>query len=223
MKKISCMKELSIFNELSSKELLMVPSFAHKRRYQPGEVLFTEGAEMDAIYLIKSGQIKLSKVFRNGKEITLQMIGSDQILGENALFSDSQHAFTAQVVEEAFVCACTKQEFEQLIGDYPQVGLKIIKALGKKLDQFAKRMDSLTIYDVKGRLVNLFFHLSEEYGIDTSRGVVIDLELTHQNLAEFVGASRVMVTQALSQLDGVVNQKKKFVINEPETLLELIS
>ncbi|SJZ83840.1 CRP/FNR family transcriptional regulator, anaerobic regulatory protein [Selenihalanaerobacter shriftii] len=217
------MRELSIFEGLSNKELLMVPSFAKGRLYEGGEILFNEGEKMEAIYLIKSGQVKLSRLFKNGKEITLQIISSDQVLGENALFSDSEHAFTATVVEDAFICACTKQEFERLIDEYPQVGLKIIKTLGKKLEQFTKRVDSLAMYDVKGRLINLFFHLSEEYGIESSKGVTIDLELTHQDVAEFIGASRVMVTKALSQLEGIIKHNKKFMISEPDSLLSLIS
>jgi len=223
MKNLSCMSQLSIFEGLSNKELLMIPSFAQGRLYEKGEILFNEGEEMEAIYLIKSGQVKLSKVFKNGKEITLQLINNDQVLGENALFSDTTHSFTAKVVEDAFICACTKEEFERVITEYPQVGMKIIKTLGQKLSQLTERVNSLTIYDVKGRLVNLLFHLSEEYGIETSQGVKIDLTLTHQDLAEFIGASRVMVTKALNQLNGIVNQDKKFIINEPDSLLSLIS
>lgn len=218
------MKDLSVFADLSAAESILIPaSIAKGRTYQRNEVLFHEGESAEAIYLIKKGQVKLSRVFKNGKEITLQIVGDDQIIGENLLYGRTEHIFTAEVVQEAFICSCTKEEFRRLVTDYPEIGLKIIKTLSSKLEQLTQRVDSLTTYDVKGRLINLFYQLSQEYGIETKEGVLIDLRLTHQDLAEFIDASRVMVTNTLQEIKGIKKKKRKFLIDNPTSLKKLVN
>ncbi len=77
----------------------------------------------------------------------------------------------------------------------PRVSMKIIQLLGKKLNDYTEQVASIAFRDVKGRIASTLLRLAEEYGVSAPEGIVIDLDLTHQEIGNLVNASRVMVTK----------------------------
>ncbi|NPV28996.1 MAG: Crp/Fnr family transcriptional regulator [Firmicutes bacterium] len=208
MNKVRCMKELAIFATLDVLEREKIGSLAGKRVYRKNEYIFREGDPADTIYLVKYGRVRLFKVARNGKEITLNILKEDDIFGENTFFEDTRHTMNAQALEETFVCSCSKESFALLLKN-PQTALKIIQLLGKKLNYYTEQVASIAFRDVKGRVSATLLRLAVEYGKPSPEGTTIDIELTHQDLANLVNASRVMVTNVLGSLreEGAIAAK----------------
>lgn len=199
MQKINCMKQLAIFSTLDDFERERIGAMAGKKVYRKNQFIFREGEQADTIYLIKSGRVKLFKVSGSGREITLDILREDDILGENTFFEDSDHTMNAQAIEDTFICSCNRESFALLLQN-PQASLKIIQLLGKKLNNYTEQVVSIAFRDVKGRISSTLLRLADEYGKPSTGGTTIDIDLTHQDLANLVNASRVMVTNVLLSL-----------------------
>jgi len=196
----ACMKELSIFAGLSPAEKNRVAELARKRVYEPGEFLFHQGDPADTVYLIKSGRIRLFTVSQDGKDFTLGVLHADEMCGENALFQEGLHPFAAQAIEQSFVCSCSKADFHQLLLQNPSIAVKVIQALGQRLNEYTDQMASLALEDVKSRLRRTMQRLARQYGVPTARGIRLEVPLSQQSLASLVGASRVMVANVLKRM-----------------------
>jgi CRP/FNR family transcriptional regulator len=193
------MKDLDIFSALSHAEREQIGTLALKKIYRKNESIFSQGAEADAIYLIKAGRVRLYKLSEEGKEFTLDYLKAEDIFGEVTFFENAVHTMNAVATEDTFICCCTKELFVKLL-DSPQTALKIIQYLGKKMNEYTEHMSRTAFKDVRGRVLDVLCKLAENYGKQTDTGLTIALGLTHQDIGSLVNASRVMVTNVLGEL-----------------------
>ena len=205
MEKVRCMKELDIFSTLDYEEKEKIGVLAGRKVYRKNEFIFREGDPADTIYLIKYGKVRLYKVSGEGREITLDILKEDDMFGENTFFEDTLHTMSAQAIEDTFICSCKREHFAILLQN-SRVALKIIQLLGKKLNDYTDQVASIAFRDVRGRMAATFLRLAHDYGVSTSEGVVINIDLTHQDIGSLVNASRVMVTKIMGSLrqEGII-------------------
>lgn len=215
------MKELALFATLDFTEREKIGVLAGKKVYRKNEMIFRDEDPAHTIYLIKYGRVKLFKVSEGGKEITLDILKEDDIFGENTFFEENaRHTMNAQAMEDTFICSCNKEHFAILLQN-PQTALKIIQLLGGKLNNYTDKVASIAFQDVKGRISAMLLRLAGEYGKPSSGGTIIDIDLTHQDIASLVNASRVMVTNVLGDLkqEGAIASKgHQFILLSPEKL-----
>lgn len=214
MEKSKCMLDLAIFSTLSPGEKRQVTQLAGKKTYEKGTVIFREGDPADTIYIVKSGRIRLFKGSEGGKEITLDILEVDSIFGENSIFDEQFHTMNAQVLEPSFICTCTKGDFEKMILQNPAAGLRLLKFLGKRLNNYTDQMADMAFHDVKNRLLKTLHRLASNYGKPVNEGLLITIHLTHEDLASLVNASRVMITYTLNKLkeEGLISYNRNFLI-----------
>jgi len=205
MEKVRCMKELDIFSTLDYEEKEKIGVLAGRKVYRKNEFIFREGDPADTIYLIKYGKVRLYKVSGEGREITLDILKEDDMFGENTFFEDTLHTMSAQAIEDTFICSCKREHFAILLQN-SRVALKIIQLLGKKLNDYTDQVASIAFRDVKGRIAAAFLRLANDYGVSSDEGVVINIDLTHQDIGSLVNASRVMVTKIMGSLrqEGII-------------------
>lgn len=220
--KIKCMKDLQLFEALNEEEKEQITQIAQARLYNKGEDIFMEGDPADTIYLVRKGKVLLYKISDGGKEISLDILQEDDIFGENTIFNDVRHTMNAKALEDTFVCTCSNKQLPKLLAN-PMVSLKIIKALGDKLNNYTDQIASMAFQDVKGRIFSTLVRLAKEHGKATSNGIKIDVSLNHQDLANLVNASRVMVTRTLAALkeEGKIGASKQcFYLLDQDSLKE---
>ena len=220
--RIKCMKDLEIFEALSEEEKQAVTKLARGISYRKGDVIFSEGDPADTIYLVRAGRVFLYKISEEGKEITLDILQEDDIFGENTIFEDVNHSMNAKALEDTYVCTCARADFPRLLQN-PMTSLKIIRALGDKLNNYTEQMANMAFKDVKGRVMDTLHRLARDYGLNTPRGVKIDIVLNHQDLANLVNASRVMVTNTVNDLKGegrIAVFQRHFYLLEREVMKE---
>ncbi|MTI85680.1 MAG: Crp/Fnr family transcriptional regulator [Firmicutes bacterium] len=221
MPKIKCMKELTLFATLDISEREKIGVLAGKKVYRKNEIIFKEEDPARTIYLIKYGRVRLFKVSEGGKEITLDILKEDDVFGENTFFEENAlHTMNAQAMEDTFICSCNKEHFSILLQN-PQTALKIIQLLGGKLNNYTDKVASIAFHDVKGRISAMLLRLAGEYGKPSPRGTIIDIDLTHQDMASLVNASRVMVTNVLGDLKqaGAIDTRgHQLILLSPEKL-----
>ena len=210
------MKDLEIFQKLNESEKAQVLKLARGKRYKKGELIFAEGDLADTIYLVKEGKVLLYKISEDGKELSLNILQENDIFGENTILEDNYQTMYAKALENVFVCTCTQQDFYSLLMN-PTVAFKVISYLSEKLNNYTQRAAVMAFQDVKGRVFSTLARLAKDYGELTSDGLRINIILSHQELANLVNASRVMVTNVLNELkhEGLigVNQRMFFLVD----------
>lgn len=180
------------------------------------QMIFSEGEPVDTVYIIVSGKVKLYKVSEDGKDIILNILHAGDIFCEDSLFAEKTQTYNAMAMEETNLETYDKSELENLILKQPKLAIKIIKAIRQKLDWYTDQITDFGVKNVRGRLENTLLRIARDHGKATDKGLLVDLRLTHEDLASLVGASRVMVTNELKQLrkDKILHtEDRKFIVN----------
>ncbi|WP_366921516.1 Crp/Fnr family transcriptional regulator [Metallumcola ferriviriculae] len=217
---ILCLRSLPIFDGLAMEDFKNVCLNASKITLKKGDFLFCREQAADTIYLIKEGIIKLAQCTEEGKEIILDIVGRGNVLGEMALFKKQKHLSDAVALEEVHVCAFSLSQFETLIKNKPNIALSVIANLGQKLYSAMQQLSDTANYSVEDKLLALFFRLAKEYGKETSSGQLIELNLTQQDMANMIGASRVMVAQVIKKFKeaGFLTKQGRYYVLKDQCL-----
>ena len=218
-----CLKDLIVFQNLDPEELELLCKNSYAKFYEKGEVIFFENDSVKKLYLLVNGKVKLSMLSAEGKEKVLTILQEGDIFGELSLFDEDPHPLTAEVVDDARLLIIPWNEMEKMIQNRPSLAIKIIEALSKKTRLLTSQVRELVFQDAAGRLASLISRLADDFGREIEEGTVIDLVLTHQEIANLIGSSRVTVTKLINRFidDGLLTiKKRKIIIKDFESLGE---
>jgi CRP/FNR family transcriptional regulator len=215
--RLLCLRDLPLF-ELVDKTLFSnVCLAASKKYYQRGDVLFSQGDPSDTLYLIKEGSFKIVRVNEDGKEMILHLAGRGEVLGESALFREGSQPAAAVALEKSKVCALSRRRFEETIRENPDFALQVIFSLGNRLENTWARQTELRRGTTRERVLHLLIGLAAEHGEPCSEGTLVKIRLSQQEIADFVGSSRVMVAQSIKELtvqNYIFRQGKYYLLKD---------
>ena len=197
----SYLKQTPIFSDLSNEELDGVVPYVVKRQLKKNTVIFHENDPATAFYLVKKGRVKIYKVGPGNREQVLAILGDGQIFGDVPAFDGGPYPATAATMADSEIYLIRSKDFRELVRRYPEVALKIIRVLGQRLRQAMELVRDLSFKQVPHRLAGLLVKLAGEYGRETAAGILIDLPLSRQELADIVGTSRETVTRELKKME----------------------
>ncbi len=155
---------------------------------------------LDGLYFVKTGKLRLYALHESGKEYTIGILQKGNSFGSTNLFDLGTNNAYIETLEESLVCHFENQQLEEFLLDRPQLMLAIIKTLGKKIEEQQEMLEELAFYDLRHRVVFWLKKLGTEFGLEEGEYLVIDLPLSHQDLANMVGATREGVSTILSSL-----------------------
>jgi CRP/FNR family transcriptional regulator len=218
-----CLKDLIVFQNLDPDELELLCENSYAKLYEKDEVIFFENDSVKKLYFLINGKVKLSMLSAEGKEKVLTILQEGDIFGELSLFDEDPHPLTAEVMDDARLLIIPWNEMEKMIIKRPSLAIKIIEALSKKTRLLTSQVRELVFQDAAGRLASLLSRLAEDFGREIEGGTVIDLVLTHQEIANLIGSSRVTVTKLINKFidEGMITiKKRKIIIIDFESLGE---
>lgn len=196
-----CLWDLPLFDGVERSAFSPVcREAALKKHYKRGDVLFNQGEPSEALYLIKDGSFKLVRGNEDGKEVILQVAGKGEVLGEAALFRAGEHPVTAVAMEDSRVCSLSRRRFEKVLRESPDLALQVIFSLGSRLYSTWEQVSDLRTGTTRERVLNLLLRLAGEHGEPCPEGTLVRVYLTQQDIADFVGVSRVMVARTIKEL-----------------------
>lgn len=219
----NCLKDLIVFQNLDPEELELLCQNSYAKMYEKDEVIFFENDSVKKLYFLVKGKVKLSMLSAAGKEKVLTILQEGDIFGELSLFDEDPHPLTAEVMSDARLLIIPWNEMERMIIERPSLAIKIIEALSKKTRLLTSQVRELVFQDAAGRLASLLSRLADDFGREIEQGTVIDLVLTHQEIANLIGSSRVTVTKLINRFidEGmIIIKKRKIIIKDFESLGE---
>ncbi|WP_379152255.1 Crp/Fnr family transcriptional regulator [Paenibacillus sp. sgz5001063] len=205
-----CTRKVPIFASLSGADLSRISAMIIHRKYSKGQSLILEEQPTDTLYIIQQGQVKLSKMTPQGKEQILHILTAGDFFGELSIFnSDELSNFSAYALKDTSICMLTKTDMELLIMDNPDIAFKLLKTVTKRLAHTENLAQSLATKDPEIRIAYMILELSDVYGKMRGDKIHIDLPLSREELANYVGVTRETIS-------------RKFAIFEDLGLIELI-
>jgi CRP/FNR family cyclic AMP-dependent transcriptional regulator len=163
-----------------------------------GEVLFHEGEPGDRLYVIAQVKIKLGRRSSDGRENLLAVLGPGEMFGELSLFDPGPRTATASVVADARLLELGHQDLIDWLQSSPTVAKHLLEALARRLRRTNEALADLVFSDVPGRVAKALLDLSTRFGEQVDDGLRVAHDLTQEELAQLVGASRETVNKALA-------------------------
>ncbi len=192
------LKQAPLFTGLEDEAATELSETMGTVRLNKGEILFHEGDSDDRLYVVVSGKVKLGRSGSAGRENLLAVLGPGQMFGELSLFDPGPRSTTATAVTS---CEIRTLEHEELMGwlaGRPEVAQGLLGQLAARLRRANDVVADLVFSDVPGRVAKQLLELAKRFGDRREDGVHVHHDLTQEELAQLVGASRETVNKALA-------------------------
>lgn len=167
-----------------------------------GDVLFTEGQPGDRLYVIGEGKIKLGRSSGDGRENLIAVLGPGEMFGELSLFDPGPRSLGASAVSDSIVYELGHPALVLALEENPGVAKHLLSALAQRLRRTNEALADLVFSDVPGRVAKALLDLSTRFGEPIDEGIRVAHDLTQEELAQLVGASRETVNKALADFAG---------------------
>ena len=188
-------------------------SMSHVRLTR-GETVFSEGDAGDRLYVVASGKVKLGRTSGDGRENLLAVLGPGEMFGELSLFDPGPRTATATAVTETDLIGLGHEDLQTWLTGRPEVAKQLLCALARRLRRTNEAMADLVFSDVPGRVAKALLDLARRFGTPSGDGVLVTHDLTQEELAQLVGASRETVNKALAdfQQRGWIRHEARAVV-----------
>jgi CRP-like cAMP-binding protein len=186
----------------------------HMKKIEKGSFLFQEGSIAEELYIVHSGIVQISKIIPDGRELTLRLCSNGDFIGELNIFSPaSRYLLSARVIESGEVAAIKKDVLEEKLSKDHELSLEFMKWMSLQYRKTQTKFRDLVLHGKKGALYSTLIRITNSYGVKTEKGILIDLPLTNQELANFCGTSREVVNRLLGDLRklGIISIDKGLI------------
>jgi CRP/FNR family transcriptional regulator, cyclic AMP receptor protein len=167
-----------------------------------GQVLFHEGEPGDSLYIVLSGKVKLGRRASDGRENLVAVMGPSDQFGELSLFDPGPRTATAVVVTDGRVARLPKAALQKWVEERPQIAMQLLRVVARRLRRTNTMLADLIFVDVPGRVAKQLLQLAQRFGSVEGGQLRVTHDLTQEELAQLVGASRETVNKALADFAG---------------------
>jgi len=209
---------------LSEENFEKLTSIMRTKQVKAGNHLFWEGEKAEKMYFIHSGQVKLRTTTETGKEFLLSIQEEGSLLGEFANEQPLYFTYRAEVTEDAEVSVISVNELKKLLYQFGSFAVEFMSWLGWMNRVTQSKLYDVLFYDKSGALASTLLRLSNRYGVKCSDGIILTIELTNKEIADFIGSTRESVNRLLSawRKEGIIEViNKQIVIRQVDELFAM--
>ncbi len=218
-----CVAKVPIFSDLTQEELEKISSLIVRKRYQKGENIIQEDSYPDRLIILSEGKAKAFKISAEGREQILYIFSEGDFFGERNLFRNSRAPYNVEAIEESGTCALNRKEFLKLLFDHPVIGTKIIEELSSRMELLENAMQGMGARSMDLRINSILIQFAQKYGTRNDEGILVELPLSREGIAGYIGTTRETVSRKLSLLseDGTIKLigSRKILIYDMEALI----
>jgi len=190
------LRNVPLFSVLPEHQLALLTSVVSRKRFSRGAAIIAAGDSTDSLYVVISGRLKVMISDDEGREVILSMLGPNEYFGEMGLIDDHPRSASVVCVEPCEVLALSKRDFKKCLEDNFEMAVTVMRGLVKRLREADRKIGSLALMDVYGRVARLLLEMSET--VDGQKVVI--KKLAKQDIAKMIGASREMVSRVMKDL-----------------------
>jgi CRP/FNR family transcriptional regulator, cyclic AMP receptor protein len=197
-----------LFSTLAEEDLARVVAVAVQRRFDPGAIVFREGDASNTCYIIRSGHARAIREHSGGRSITLARFGPGDIFGELAMLDDERRSATVETLEETEAIAILGADMRRLLREHPEISVKLISALGRRLRDTNERLARQSFQTVQSRVATALSQLVDAARAEGAGEGDVLITSTQADLAQLAGSSRESASRFLAVLEraGIITQ-----------------
>ncbi len=214
-KESNCITLVPIFHNLTTEETFEVAQITRQVVVQKGAMIYAMDDEVDSLFVVHSGRVKIYRLSDTGKEQVLRVLRSGDFLGELALFNHSPMSDYAEALEESSMCVIDGTALKELMRKYPSIAFKILEELSKRLDRTEQLLEEISLHSVERRLAQAL--------LDLSVGATeVELEMSKRDWASQIGMTGETLSRKLTAFQdrGFIEQigQRRILIKDRDGL-----
>lgn len=222
-----CVKKVPIFSFLSQQELQEIKDMTGHKEFRNGEVLCSEGEKSKTLFIINEGNVKLSRVTKDGKEQIIRILSEGDFFGELNLFTDENiYKFSATAISKVKICTLEKSDMDRILAINPSISIKILKEVTKKLAEAEDLAQTLATNDAEIRIAHMLLEFLDKFGEEKNGVNQIKLPINREEMANYTGLTRETISRKLSRFEelGIIELigNKIIAVKDKGALLDYI-
>jgi len=212
----------NLFKGLSEAELALVYDITRIRLVNADEFIYHQGDPSAHVYFLLEGRVKLGQVTTDGQQVLLRILGPRSLFAILALTSSTPYPISAQTAEPSRLAYWSKGDLKALVLRIPLLAINSMDIMSAYVQEYQDRFRELATERVERRLARTLLRLASQSGQKKPEGILIDIPLTRQSLAEMIGATLFTVSRILSQWESqqiVQSGRERITIRAPHQLV----
>jgi len=211
------LKSVPLFAGFPDDQLRMLVTVVTRRSAPRASVIMAAGDQIDSLYIVISGRLKVMMSDSDGKEVILSLIGPGEFFGEMGLIDDSPRSASVITIEPCELLSITKRDFKKCLAENFEMSMAVMRGLVRRLREADRKIGSLALLDVYGRVARLLLDMAE----DVNGQKVVTKRLPKQDIAKMIGASREMVSRVMKdlQMGGYIETRGSSIVLRDTILL----
>ncbi len=220
------LKDIALFKNLSEEEIKELSAYLTSSSYKKREHIFSEGDPPDWFYIVSTGKVKITRLSNEGKEVILEIISPGDIFGGVAVLKNFPYPANAVAMEDTEVLKISRKNLMRVVDRFPNLMYCIALQLGDRMKSSYESLKNIALERVEARIAALLLKLAGKVGVETNEGLLIDMRLTKQDVADMVGTTVETSIRTFSKFkkQGLLSDSDgKIVIKDREGLASLSS
>lgn len=222
----TCLKRVPIFENLSDEELDKVASLIIRKNYPKGNRFYLEGSYPEYFVIVNKGKVKAVRTNNEGKEQVAYIFSEGDFFGVMNLLYRCESRFTLEAMENVGLCTIHRDDFERMLLEHPGISIKIIKELCGRLDKMETLVHNIGVRDTDIRICMMILEFARKFGRESAEGIMIDLPLSREAMANYIGVTRETVCRKFTtlQAEGIIKilKGRKIILVEKDKLESLV-
>lgn len=208
------LKSISVFSTLNPSELKEIIPYVQPVSFKKKDIIFSEGDPSEWFYIVAEGKIKITKLSQEGKELILEIIPPLDFFGGLAVLRGFPYPANAIAMDDAELLRISRSNILRILDRFPSLMYCMAMQLGDRMKESHEALKNIALERVESRIASLLLKLSDKTGNKTGEGIMIDMKLTKQDIAEMVGTTVETSIRTMSKLRklGIIIEKDGRII-----------
>ncbi|HEY3477203.1 MAG TPA: Crp/Fnr family transcriptional regulator [Anaerolineales bacterium] len=216
---------LPFFRHLPPDAVAEINWLFEDRDIAAGQVIYLESDHGEHLYLVATGKVKLVRHTSSGREVLLDILRGGEYFGNLAVISGQAYTETAMAQTDCCILQISAHNFERVLHSYPEVTMKVLKAVGQRLEESQEVVKQLSVLPVEQRIAAALLRIAKKLGEQKQTGMLIQLPFSRQDLAAMTGTTVETVSRVMSRFadEGLISTGRKWVVlNDLARLKEMV-
>jgi CRP-like cAMP-binding protein len=222
---VALLRQVPVFDTLAPDDLERVAEVIVPRSFAAHQVIFREGDASDTCYVVRTGHARAIREHADGRVLSLAHFGPGDIFGELAMFDDERRSATVETLDEVDAIAILGPDMRRLLRQHPEISLKLVVALGRRLRETNERLSRQSFQTVQSRVAGVLAQLVAQAQQEGASDKDVLIRITQADIAQLAGSSRESASRFLAVLEraGVITQGRgRLVVHEPSSLANYV-
>jgi CRP/FNR family cyclic AMP-dependent transcriptional regulator len=197
---ITVLKTIPLFSELSDQELREIQRVAVRQTFKKDNMILIEEEVGSTMFIILDGRVKISRLSDEGREVILSILSEGDFFGEMSILDGQTRSANVVTLSDSEILIIRREDFLQMLHDYPQIAINLLKELAHRLRRSDSQIKSLSLQNATGKVASTLLRIADDSGKIRKGQVEIAKLPPQQDLANMAGTSRETISRVIKSL-----------------------